>query len=197
MPSCFGDSLERMTDSKKSALVMLAQGAEEMETTIIVDVLRRAKVEVTLAGIDGVNAVTCSRGLRILPDAALDAVEGDFDVVVMPGGAEGAERLAGSELVGEVLRRQWDAGRLVAAICAAPTALARHEIALGSKITNHPSVSDQLKGRYQLSSEPVVVTGQLVTSQGPGTSFAFALTLVEKLHGAEVARSVREPMMLR
>src|SRR5690606_13014711 len=131
------------------------------------------------------------RGVRILPDAALTAVGDDFDVVVLPGGAEGAEHLAGSELVGQVLRNHWERGALVAAICAAPTALAKHELALGSTITNHPSVSAQLSGRYELSTEPVVQSGRLITSLGPGTSFAFALTLVERLCGAEVAAKVQ------
>ncbi len=185
-----------MTDTKKRALVILAPGAEEMEATIVVDVLRRAGVEVTLAGLDGVAAVTCSRGVRILPDAALTAAGSDFDAVVLPGGAEGAERLAGSELVGQVLRAHWERGAIVAAICAGPTALAQHELALGSAITNHPSVSAQLQGRYQLRDDAVVKSGQLITSQGPGTSFAFALTLVAQLCGQGVAAKVQAPMML-
>ncbi len=180
----------------KRALVILAPGAEEMEVTITVDVLRRAAIEVVLAGLDGTATVTCSRGLRITPDAALADVSNDYDVVILPGGAPGAQRLASSELVGRVLGEQWSAGRMVAAICAGPTALAAHDIAKGSTITSHPSVRDRLKDDYEMSDEPVVESGQLVTSQGPGTSFAFALKLVERLCGAEQANRVRAPMML-
>ncbi len=186
-----------MPENNARVLVILAQGAEEMETTIVVDVLRRAKVDVTLAGLDGVAAVTCSRGLRVLPDAALGSVEGEFDAIVLPGGAEGAERLAASKLVGQLLREHWKKDRLVGAICAAPTALAKHGIAAGSTVTNHPSVSDQLRDHFQLSSDPVVEAGRLITSQGPGTSFDFALCLVRRLCGPEIAASVRQPMMLR
>ena len=178
------------------ALVLLAQGAEEMETTIIVDVLRRAGVEVQLAGVDGVLAVTCSRGVRILPDMALDTVEGRFDAVIMPGGTEGAERLAQSPAVGDCLRAQWDGGGLVAAICAAPIALHAHGIAPGHAITSHPSVREKLGDAYPLKDERVVKSGRLITSQGPGTSFEFALALVELLCGQETAAQVAQPMLL-
>lgn len=185
-----------MTVNDKTALVMLAAGAEEIEVSIIVDVLRRAGVKVTLAGLSGSSAVTCSRGLRLLPDVALGDVAGTFDAVVLPGGAQGAESLASSPLVGRHLKNQWQRGRLVAAICAGPLALARHEIGLGETITSHPSVSSSLQGSYVLSSARVVESGALVTSQGPGTSFEFALTLVRRLRGADVERQVAGPMIL-
>jgi protein DJ-1 len=153
-------------------------------------------VKVTLAGLAGSGGVTCSRGLRILPDVALGDVAGTFDAVVLPGGAQGAENLASSPLVGRHLKNQWQRGRLVAAICAAPIALARHEIGLGETITSHPSVSDSLRGSYTLSTERVVESGALVTSQGPGTSFEFALTLVRRLRGPNIERQVAEPMLL-
>jgi protein DJ-1 len=179
-----------------SALVLLAPGAEEMETTIVVDVLRRAKVNVLVAGVDGSGAVECSRGVRITPDVALTAVDTLRDVVVLPGGAGGAERLRDSPLVGELLRQYWDGQRIVAAICAAPTALLAHRIALGSHLTSHPSVRELLRDEYEVSDDRVVEDGRLVTSQGPGTSFEFALALVARLCGSDVARQVRGPMVL-
>jgi protein DJ-1 len=178
------------------ALVILAEGAEEMETIIVVDVLRRAEIEVLLAGLDGPEPVRCSRGVRIVPDAALSAVAGEFDVVVLPGGKGGADRLAGSAAVGERLRAQAAAGRAVAAICAAPIALAAHGLFKGSRLACHPSVNDVVAAHGQLISSPVVEDGQLVTSQGPGTAFAFALALVARLRGVDVAAKVRAPMML-
>jgi protein DJ-1 len=185
-----------MAVNDKTALVILAAGAEEMEVSIIVDVLRRAAVKVTLAGMSGSGPVTCSRGLRLLPDVALGDVAGNFDVVVLPGGAQGAENLASSPLVGRHLKNQWQRGRMVAALCAAPIALLRHEIGLGETITCHPSVSDSLQGAYILSSERVVESGPLLTSQGPGTSFEFTLRLVRLLRGAEVEHSVAGPLIL-
>jgi protein DJ-1 len=185
-----------MTVHDKTALVILAAGAEEMEVTIVVDVLRRAGVKVTLAGLSGSGPVACSRGLRLLPDVALGDVAGSFDAVVLPGGAQGAENLASSPLVGRHLKSQWQRGRLVAAICAAPLALLRHEIGLGEAITAHPSVAGQLTGSYAVSTERVVDAGNLLTSQGPGTSFEFALALVRRLRGPDIERDVRGPLIL-
>lgn len=179
------------------ALVLLAPLAEEMETTIIVDVLRRASIEVLLAGVDGPGVVECSRGVRLQPDLALDAVGDElFDAIVLPGGAGGAAHLADSPATGKALRAHMDANRTVAAICAAPTALLTHRIALGCELTSHPSVRGQLTPHYRISEKRVVIDGQLITSQGPGTSFDFALALVERLCGAETAARVRAPMML-
>lgn len=180
----------------KSALVLLAAGAEEMETTIVVDVLRRAQVHVVLAGVDGAEPVVCSRGVRIVPDQALADVSGEFDVVVLPGGAKGAEQLATSTLVNAWLRAQSERAGLIAAICAAPLALLAHGIALGSTITSHPSVRQRLANDYTLSDERVVALPGLITSQGPGTSFEFALRVVATLLGDAAAEAVAGPMVL-
>lgn len=167
-----------------------------METTIVVDVLRRAKVDVVVAGVEGPEPVECSRGVRIVPDVGLSDVESLRDVVVLPGGAGGAARLAKSHAVGELLRRYWDGQRIVAAVCAAPVALLAHRVARGSRLTSHPSVRDQLGSDYEPSDDRVVEDGRLVTSQGPGTSFEFALSLVARLCGEEVARQVRAALVL-
>jgi protein DJ-1 len=185
----------------KRVAVLLAPGAEEMETTIIVDVLRRADLQVVLAGVDGAGPVKCSRGIQIVPDVTLElivpAVErGEFDAIVLPGGAGGADRLAASELVGRVLSRQWHEGRLIGAICAAPLALATHQIAKGADLTSFPSVRPRLSGDYSWHDQRVVKWGSLITSQGPGTTFEFALTLVEHLVGHDVAARVRGPLLL-
>ncbi len=102
-----------------------------METVISVDVLRRAKIAVTLAGLDSSAPVTCSRDVRIVPDMSLEeaAGQGTYDVVVLPGGLGGSQRLAESQKVKEVLESQEKAGNFVAAVCAAPSALLAHGIA--------------------------------------------------------------------
>lgn len=178
------------------ALVLIAQGSEEMETTIAVDVLRRGGVEVVLAGLDGAGPVTCSRGVRIVPDVALDAAEGPFDVIVLPGGNEGARRFAESPAVGALLRAQEAAGRAAAAICAAPIALVKHNVYGDRKLTGYPTVRDALAAHGDVTAQAVVEDRGLVTSQGPGTSFAFALSLVERLAGKETADGVRKGMLL-
>lgn len=178
------------------ALVILAQGAEEMEATITVDVLRRGGVEVVLAGLDGDGPVVCSRGVRILPDVALSTTAGPWDVIILPGGLEGARRLSESPAVGDLLRAQEAAGRAAAAICAGPTALVKHNVYSGRKLTSFPGVQDVVGAHGELVQTPVVEDRNLVTSQGPGTTFAFALALVRRLAGEETAENVRRGMLL-
>ncbi len=178
-----------------SALVLLAPGSEEMEAVISIDVLRRGGVDVTVAGLDGAGAVRCSRGVLITPDVALDDVDGVFDVLVLPGGAEGARRLAESSKVGDLLKDHELGGRMVAAICAAPIALQAHGVFEGRKLTSHPSVKPLLEDWGQYSEHPVEADGNLITSRGPGTAFPFALRIVGALTDAERMVDVRAPMM--
>lgn len=181
---------------RKRVLVVLAAGAEEMETVIVVDVLRRAELQVVLAGLDGGEAVTCSRGVKLVPDAPLEQAQGPFDAIVLPGGAEGARRLAASPAVGRLLREQAAAQRLVGAICAAPSALAAHGLGQGREMTSHPSVRDAVARHARYAEREVVEDGPYVTSRGPGTAIEFALALVARLAGPDRARSLRAPMML-
>ena len=132
-----------MVDVKK-ALVIVSPGAEEMETVISVDVMRRAKIEVTLAGLESSDPVECSRGVKLIPDTSLDDAiqKGPYDVVVLPGGLGGAKNLAASQKVKSVLEKQEKDGRLIAAVCAAPTALLTHGIGKTKTITSHPVVKN-------------------------------------------------------
>jgi len=180
---------------KPTALVLVAQGSEEIEAVISIDVLRRGGIDVTVAGIDGTEPVRCSRGVVITPDVALDSVRDDFDVVVLPGGAEGAQRLAQSLEVGELLRRQEKSDRWVGAICAAPIALRAHGVFRNRGLTSHPSVKSMLEDWGEYSENPVVADGNLITSRGPGTAFPFALRIVGVLTDAERMAEVRAPMM--
>ncbi|MGB8331371.1 MAG: DJ-1 family glyoxalase III [Polyangiales bacterium] len=180
---------------KPKALVLLAPGSEEIEAVITIDVLRRGDIEVTVAGVDGPGPIRCSRGVVITPDVALDAVEGDFDIVVLPGGAEGAQRLAKSPKVGEILREHEKSGRWVGAICAAPIALRAHRVFQHRQLTSHPSVKELLQDWGEYSEHSVVADGNLITSRGPGTAFAFALRIVGTLTDAQRMVEVRAPMM--
>ncbi len=185
-----------MDSNRSRALVLLADGAEEMEVTIVVDVLRRGGIDVVLAGLAGPDPVTCSRDVRLVPDCSLDDVSGAFDCIVLPGGAGGSEALAASRAVGALLAdQQLAAGRVVAAICAAPAALAAHGIAPGTRMTSHPSVRAEVEAFTPYEESAVVVDGDVITSRGPGTAFAFAFAIIERLRGAEVVDAVRAPMM--
>ncbi|WAR14834.1 PARK7-like protein [Mya arenaria] len=152
------------------ALLILSEGAEEMETVISVDVLRRAGIDVTVAGLNDAEAVECSRKVKIVPDMSLGEASkhGPYDVIVCPGGAQGANNLA------------------------TPIALASHKIGSGKSVTSHPSVKDKMTSAgYQYSEDRVVQDGKLITSRGPGTTFEFALKIVEVLLGADKANSLK------
>ncbi|XP_029550080.1 protein/nucleic acid deglycase DJ-1 [Salmo trutta] len=185
----------------KKALVILSKGAEEMETVIPVDVMRRAGIAVTLAGLTGKEPVQCSRDIYLVPDSSLEdaSKQGPYDVIVLPGGALGAQNLSESPAVKEVLKDQEGRKGLIAAVCAGPTALLAHGIAYGSTVTTHPGAKDKMMtgGHYTYSEARVQKDGHLITSRGPGTSFEFALAIVEELMGAEVAATVKAPLVLK
>lgn len=177
-------------------MVLLAQGAEEMEVVIVVDLLRRAGIEVVLAGLDGDGVVECSRQLRLLPDVSLDAAQGVFDLLVLPGGMGGSERLASDPRVGDLLRAQFAAGRDVAAICAAPKVLVAHGLGEGRAMTSHPAVRTEVAGHAEYSESAVVEDGPFVTSRGPGTAFEFALTMIRRLLGDAKSKAVQDQLIL-
>uniref|UniRef100_A0A8D0DW57 protein deglycase n=1 Tax=Salvator merianae TaxID=96440 RepID=A0A8D0DW57_SALMN len=185
----------------KRALVILAKGAEEMETVIPTDLMRRAGMAVTVAGLAGKDPVQCSRDVFICPDKSLEEArkEGPFDVVVLPGGNLGAQNLAESPVVKEVLKDQDGRKGLIAAICAGPTALLAHGIGFGSKVTTHPLAKEKMMAgdHYQYSENRVEKDGHILTSRGPGTSFEFGLAIVEAVLGKEVATQVKGPLVLR
>lgn len=186
--------------ASKSALVVLAQGAEEMETVITADVLRRAKVRVVIAGLDSAEPVECSRLVKIVPDTSLEQAmqQGPYDVIVLPGGGGGAKRLSESDRVRELLQAQEKSGQFIAAVCAAPTALMAHGVAKGKEITSHPSVKEALEGsgNYRYTEARVSKDGSVITSRGPGSCFEFALAIVAALVGEETVREISKPMML-
>ncbi len=185
-----------MADGKKRALVVLAEGAEEMEVVVVVDVLRRAGVEVDLAGLDGPGVVTCSRSVRLAPDVALEHCVGPYDAMILPGGAEGATRLGGSERLGHMLRSAEARGEVVGAICAAPLALAKHGVFAGRTMTCHPSVQDLVSTHANLVGRKVVVDGALITAPGPAMAFDFAIALVERVVGMPKANEVARQLLL-
>ena len=182
-------------------LVVLAPGAEEMETVISVDVLRRAGLTVRLAGLNGEETVTCSREVRLAPDSSLASLTStgcEYDCILLPGGGPGAAALCSSTELGSLLRQQDKAGRLIAAICAAPTALASHQVGLGKAVTSYPAPAfrEKLSGTFQYREEDVVVDGNIVTSRGPGTTFKFALEIVKILLGEEKMKEVAAAMLV-
>ena len=174
-------------------LVPLAQGCEELEAVTVIDILRRAGVDVVTAGLIP-GPVRASRGVVLVPDTLLDAVGNDpFDMIVLPGGKEGAERLGEDSRVRDLLRRMAAEGRYVAAICAAPGVLAKAGLLDGRQATAFPGILDRVPGLTP-SAEAVVRDGTIVTSRGPGTALDFALELVRLLKGDAVKAEVEAPL---
>ncbi|XP_017884796.1 protein dj-1beta-like [Ceratina calcarata] len=184
------------TMAKKSALLLLAEGSEEMEAVITTDVLRRAGINVTVAGLGEGPCIKCSRDVKIRADMQLqDAINQKYDVVVLPGGLGGSKAFISSAEVGKLLQQQEKEGRLIAAICAAPTALKAHGIAKGKKLTSYPAMKDDLVNDYEYVEDKVVVDGNLITSRGPATAFAFGLAIAENLVNKQTADDVAKAML--
>ena len=170
-------------------LIPLAEGCEEIEAVTPIDLLRRAGIEVVAAGL-AEGPVTASRGVVLVPDTTLDRAlaggSGAYDMVVLPGGGPGADRLDRDPRIRELVREMAGAGKYVAAICAAPKVLASAGVLEGRKATSFPGILEEAGvPAAALSADPVVVDGKVVTSRGPGTAMDFALTLIEVLAGRE------------
>jgi 4-methyl-5(b-hydroxyethyl)-thiazole monophosphate biosynthesis len=177
-------------------LVPLAEGFEEIEAVTIVDVLRRAGLVVTVAGL-APGAVRGAHGIPLVPDAALGDLDLDaFTVLVCPGGP-GTRNLMADERVLALARRLHAEGRPTAAICAGPLVLHRAGILRGLDVTAHPSVRGELTGARVLDEPRVVRSGSVSTSQGAGTALEFALDLVAQLVGPAKADELARAMIVR
>jgi len=176
-------------------LVPIANGTEEIEAVCIIDTLRRAGFHVTVASVHDTKTVTCSRQVQIVADCLLsDCEDKVYDLIVLPGGAKGAENLAASELLAKLLKKQSSEGRWFGAICASPAIVLYPLGLLPPQATCHPSVEDKIN---KVVKERVVVDAEnkCVTSRGPGTAIEFALKLIECLEGAELRQKVETPMI--
>lgn len=180
----------------KRALVPLAPGFEEIEAITVIDILRRAGVEVTAAGtVPG--PIEASRKTRHLPDCLLDDVRAeDFDIIILPGGQPGTTNLRNNPRLRQILQTFHTNGQHIAAICAAPTVLAAYGILQGRTATCHPGSRAELAtGAGAVSDQRVVEDGTIITSQAAGTAMEFAFRLVEILCGAEKAAEVNKGVL--
>ena len=172
-------------------LVPLAQGCEELEAVTIIDLLRRAGIEVISAGLDD-RPIKASRGVNIIPDTTLEeALKLDFDMVALPGGLPGADHLNQDKRIQILLKKMAKDEKFTAAICAAPKVLASAGILEGKRATSFPGTLEkcQLENTI-IEKDSVVQDGKIITSRGPGTAMDFALTLIENLVGTEKRKEV-------
>lgn len=173
------------------AVVFFADGTEECEALLVVDLLRRAGVEVTVAAAGSSRQVVSSHGIRLEADALAEEVDyAQMDLLVLPGGIPGTPNLEASPAVTAAVRDFAESGKKVAAICAAPSILGHMGLLTGKKATSHASFRDQLPGALVMDSE-VVVDGNITTSFGLGGAIPFGLELVRQLAGEAEAERIR------
>lgn len=176
-------------------LVPLAQGCEELEAVTIVDLLRRAALKVTTAGLNSLP-VKASRNVVLIPDVELaDVLSADFAMIVLPGGLPGADNLANDDRIIDLVTRMHKAGKYVAAICAAPSVLAKAGILSGKKATSYPGILDKMAlNDVTVTSSAVEVDGNVITSRGPGTAIDFSLKLIELLTDDDTRNKVEKSL---
>ena len=196
------------------ALLPVATGNEEIEFCALVDVLRRACIDVTVASVEACEMVVLQQGLRIVPDVQLENIANEaWDAIVMPGGVPGAMNLGASELLKSIIQRHHACGGLLGAICLSPALVLKPAGVLerATKVTGNPlaiktrdqawpaDVFTQLLGDAFDSSLRVCVDrdNNIVTSQTPGTAIEFALAIVELLRGKEVASKISDYFLVK
>ena len=182
----------------KKVLVPLAPGFEEIEAITVIDILRRAGVDVVVAGTQP-GPIEASRQTKHIPDCTLDDVRAeDFDMIVLPGGQPGTTNLRRDTRVRQIIETLQKNNRRIAAICAAPSVLSAYGVLQGRAATSHPSVRAEVSaGAREFSDQRVVLDGPIVTSQAAGTAMEFAFTLVELLCGVDKAAEVNRGVLAR
>ena len=182
---------------RKTALIAVADGVEEIETLGVADVLKRAGVEVTLAATKNIT-INGPHEIKFLADTLIaKCVDNSYDLIVVPGGLPGAEYLRDTPELITLLKAQKASGKLFAAICASPVVVFQtHGLLEGLNATCHPALVDQLLIRDN-ADDRVVVDKNCVTSQGPGTALEFGIKLVELLFNREKAETIAKAMVIR
>lgn len=174
----------------KKALVIICNGTEETEAISVVDLLRRANISVKVAGDNPI--VTCSRGVKILPDILLENITNNdtYDVIILPGGLNGVLNFSKNLYVSSIVKKHYEQGKLLAAICAAPSFLIEQGIIKKNEnYTGFPSLKDEYPS-FQYVDKQVVVNKNIITSQGLGTSIIFSLKIIETILSSSVAQDI-------
>lgn len=180
---------------KRQVAVLLADGFEEIEAVTIIDVLRRAGVPTVLAGVGNVPVAKGAHAIDLAVEVDVERLmPEDFAAVILPGGMPGAQNLAESRAVKRLLRDVHKNGALVAAICAAPIALAAAGLLNGRRVTSYPSVREKL-GKSEHTGKAVEKDGRVLTGSGPGTALEFAYAIVSELGMEDKAEELRAAML--
>lgn len=175
--------------------VCMADGCEEIEALTVVDVLRRGKMEAVTLSVNGIKKVTGSHQITFETDDLIENARWDtFDGIVLPGGMPGTTNLGSCAAVTERIRSFASEGKLVAAICAAPSVLGENGLLEGKRATSYPGFEEKLKGAGYVT-EPVAVDGNIITSRGMGTAIDFSLSIVAYFTDRENAAELGETFM--
>jgi len=177
-------------------LVPLATGFEEIEAVSLIDVLRRAEIEVLVASLDEESLVRGANGIVVQTDHFVQKIDvEEVDMIVLPGGWDGTHALADDENVQRILKEMDAKGKNIAAICAAPYALEKAGV-LKEEYTCYPSVENEInRDGYQGDKSMVVESQNIMTSRGPATALCFALSIVKKLKGKERFEALRSGLL--
>ncbi len=178
------------------AVIFFAPGFEECEGLVVVDLLRRAGTQVQICAVSDELTIKSSHGVRIVCDALAKDADLTADAVILPGGIPGTPNLAASETVCSAVRAFYDAGKLVAAICAAPTVLGGLGLLEGRRATCYPGCETDLGGAEYIDAE-TVCDGNIITGSGLGAAIPFALEIVRYLEGPDVAEMKRKAIVYR
>ncbi|KMT01336.1 hypothetical protein BVRB_9g213510 [Beta vulgaris subsp. vulgaris] len=189
------NEVEWLLDHPPHVLIPVANGSDEIEVVTIVDILRRAKVNVVIASVEKSLQILASHGTKIITDKFINVdAESVYDLIVLPGGLNGAKRLSKSKVLKKLLQEQKSAGRMYGAVSSSLALLQKQGMLKEKRIAAHPSISDKL-GTEVVDGAKVVIDGKLITSKGLATATDFALAIVSKLFGHARARSVAEGLV--
>jgi 4-methyl-5(b-hydroxyethyl)-thiazole monophosphate biosynthesis len=181
----------------KKAVILLADGFEEIEAITCIDLLRRAQIDVKAISVTDERIVCGSRKIKVETDMNLQELKDLPDAVILPGGMPAAENLSKSEKVLNLIKRCNDQKKIIAAICAAPAVvLLKTDILKGKKATCYPSFKEKLKSKAIFVDKKVVVDDNIITSQGPGTALYFALKIIKNLRGEKIAKTVAQKTLI-
>jgi len=174
--------------------ILLANGFEEIEAISVIDILRRAEIDLKVVSINDTLEVISDRELKVIADVTIDEVnEKQLNSVILPGGA-GHKNLEASEKVITLLKNSYNNDKYIFAICAAPSILGKLGLLENKKATAYPGYEKYLEGA-DISSEDVCVDGKIITSRGPGTAHKFAYKIVEILSNKALANQLQEGML--
>jgi len=179
----------------KKVLVPIADGTEELEAIGIIDTLRRANAEVTVASVNNLQ-ITGSYGTKIIADKLIEECSNkQYDLIVLPGGLPGAEHLRDSQILTDLLKKQAAEGKYYAAICASPVVILQfHRLLDGKKATVNPALADELINKDEINKR-VVVDGNCITSRAGGTVLEFAIKLIELLYDNNKAEKIKSVLL--